>query len=461
MQWTILSADLILIFGAVGLLLAEATRTEYKGRLYAGIAFLSLAAAAAQSVVSFRVGHSQPILGSFVLDQVSLLSRLTAYACAAIGVFSLSKNEDVLDSVKPEVSFLILMQALGVCVMVSSSHLWLAFAGFSLLIVCSVLMVGAGPGRMSSASAQKFLYVSTFALILFMLGMAILSSQVENLGLGDLGAAAALAQEGGSTWTIALGFVTIGILSPLFFAPMAFGFSDVGQGAPMSVFGTWSSLLRLGVLVFLGRIVCNVLATATQVPWYEFLGAMVAATALFGGIQSGSVLGIRSRVLGFSIADLASLTSAVLVLRESAWRAFGHGLLVHAIAMTGLCALLAVLEKRAGRELRGAVRVSPHLTAGVLVCLAVLAALPPLPSWVDRMRLVSHLAQTGSWWLAVLLVVVWVLTTMNYARIVSLLLSEPALQAESVPAVRPARWTAVLFLAVITPIVLLGFIGNH
>ncbi len=431
---------------AANLLVPFATR---RPNLYCAIATLAALLAAAGSL--FVVGSAgdvpmQHLRGMLLFDSTALVAKATLILFVA-GVVLLwigHSGRTLREGDAPEFFTLLLGSTLGMCLMVSTTHLLMIFMAVAIASMPSYLLSGFRKGsRLAAEASLKYVLFGAVTGAMMIYGMSFLYGLYGTLQLGDLTGKAPLA--GASA---ALSLAMIGLLIGLGFkisaVPFHFWCPDVFEGATIEVTTFLSVASKGAALILLLRVVqCIGSVHAGMI-----VGVLGVLTATVGNTAAFSQNNIKRLLAYSSIAQAGYMMCLISAAgaHESAGAPVTQALLlyliIYAIMNLGAFAVAAVVIRQSGERLEnfaGLGRSAPLLAGAFFCCLVSLIGLPPFAGFGAKVNILWVLAHGGGFGLFLVAAIVLntLLSAFYYFRVVRVMYLESP--GDSSP--RRGAWT--------------------
>jgi NADH-quinone oxidoreductase subunit N len=329
--------------------------------------------------------------------------------------------------------FLLLLSALGACILAASAAFASFFLGLELMSVSLYALIGwRRESGLGTEAAIKYLVIAGASSAFLLFGMALFYAETGTMSLSRLAAAGQ-----GPIAPIGLGMMLVGIGFKLAVVPFHLWTPDIYDGAPAAVTGFIATVSKGAMVVVLARAFAPALvgtgganglvgdgagAVSSAFPW---VFAVIAGASMF----AGNILALRERnvkrILAFSsIAHLGYILVAFLAGGEEALRAIAFYLVAYFVTTLGAFAAIAELsgpEKDADdlSHYEGLAARRPWLAAALTAMLLSLAGLPLTAGFVGKFIILRAGAGAELWVLAVILAVNGTISIFYYLKIVS------------------------------------------
>lgn len=313
---------------------------------------------------------------------------------------------------------LLILSAIGMCVVSSTDHVLLAFVGLELLSLSLYVLTAWSKEQPSSTEAglNYFLFGGIAAAAL-LYGISVLYGVSGELQLSAMAAKLA----GKSTDLMALvGMVLVvaGLGFKIAAAPFHLWAPTTYESAPTSTAAFIASGSKVASFLLLTRI-----ATSGWTPlagsgawhgfvagWIPLLAAVAAASLVIGNWVAIAQVNLKRLVAFSAVAQTGYVLVGLLANSSSGNQAVLFYVVSYAVATMGVFALIATLERRGPVQIgdcAGLVQRSPFLAGCLLVYLLSFAGIPPFAGFFGKFYLFlaalqSKDASMGLLWLVLL-----------------------------------------------------------
>jgi NADH-quinone oxidoreductase subunit N len=349
---------------------------------------------------------------------------------------------------------------LGMFVMVSGSNFLVIYLGLELLTLCSYALVALRRDHaVSTEAAMKYFVLGAMASGFLLYGLSMMYGATGSLDIGSVYKQVAAGQVKHQVLVFGLVFIVAGLAFKLGAAPFHMWIPDVYQGAPTAItliVGSAPELAAFGIAIRL--LVEGLLPIATD--WQQMLVILAIGSLLIGNLAAIAQTNLK-RMLAYSTIGqmgfvmLGLLCGVVLGDTRTAANAYSSAMfyivtyVLTFLASVGIILLLARegFESEEISDLAGLNQRSP-LYAGVMaICMFSLAGVPPLVGFYAKLSVLQALiasGQDGYLWLAVFAVVMSLIGSFYYLRVVKVMYFDAPITATTVSA--PADVRIVLSL---------------
>jgi NADH-quinone oxidoreductase subunit N len=431
---------------------------------------------------SFGGNPAQPPawLGSgFLGDHISQFTFLIVGLGTMFTLFMAEISNAGRQLLRPELVCLLLFSSAGIMILASAGEFMTFFTGLELMSVSLYVLVGyqRHDARGLEAAIKYFLMGATASAIILM-GMALIYLNIGSLRWSDL--ATLDVSPSNPFGVIGLLMFICGLAFKLGVAPFHTWGPDVYQGAHSTLTGYMSTLVKVGMVMVVLRILGNgfgggLAAAAGQeggpTPWIASVFWILAALSILVGSVFGLVHNSVKRMLAYSsIANagyfcLAFATLALSPKSIEARQAVLAYTVIYTILNLGTFAILAWLEDNSREdllkeELAGLGKKAPFAAVCLTIFILGLAGIPPAAGFFGKFMLINSAVSAGLIGLAVVMVVLSCISLFYYLSLLVEIWLKPATRSSVNPQDNEdARDVRVLVGLVALASLIIGLIG--
>ena len=359
-----------------------------------------------------------------------------------------------------EMFTLAMFALMGIFVMMSGSNFLVIYLGLELLTLCSYALVALRRDHATSTeAAMKYFVLGAMASGFLLYGLSMLYGATGSLDIAAVFKIVNSGQVKHQVLVFGLVFIVAGLAFKLGAAPFHMWIPDVYQGAPTSVTILIGSAPELAAFAIAIRLLVEGLLPLA-LDWQQMLMIMAIGSLMVGNLAAIAQTNLK-RMLAYSTIGqmgfvlLGLLSGVVNNNTLSAANAYSSAMfyivtyVLTTLATFGIILLLARegFESEEIADLAGLNQRSP-LYAGVMaVCLFSLAGVPPLVGFYAKLAVLQSLVASGQAlyiWLAVFAVLMSLVGSFYYLRVVKVMYFDEPITATTVSA--PADVRLVLTL---------------
>ena len=359
-----------------------------------------------------------------------------------------------------ELFTLAMFSLLGIFVMISGSNFLVIYLGLELLTLSSYALVALRRDHATSTeAAMKYFVLGAMASGFLLYGLSMLYGATGSLDIGTVFKVVNSKQVNHQVLVFGLVFIVSGLAFKLGAVPFHMWIPDVYQGAPTAVTVMIGSAPELAAFAIAIRLLVEGLLPLA-IDWQQMLAIMAIGSLLVGNLAAIAQTNLKRMLAYSTIAQmgfvLLGLMSGVVngntlsaANSYSAAMFYIISYVLTTLATFGIILLLARegFESEEIADLAGLNQRSP-LYAGVMaVCLFSLAGIPPLVGFYAKLTVLQALIGSGQaayLWLAVFAVVMSLIGSFYYLRVVKVMYFDAPITATSVSAGPDVRFVLSL-----------------
>lgn len=383
-------------------------------------------------------------LGSgFLGDQISQFSFLIVGLGTMFTLFMAEISAAGRQLLRPELVSLLLLASAGIMILSSAGEFLAFFTGLELMSVSLYVLVGyqRQDVRGLEAAVKYFLMGATASAIILM-GMALIYLNIGSLRWADfVNLNISLSNPFG---VVGLLMFVCGLAFKLGIAPFHTWGPDVYQGAHSTLTGYMSTLVKVGIVMVVLRILGAGFGKADESAWLAKVFWVLAVLSILVGSVFGLVHNSIKRMLAYSsIANagyfcLAFATLAVAPNSVEARQAVLAYTAIYTILNLGSFAILAWLEDNSREdllkeELAGLGKRAPFASVCLTIFILGLAGIPPAAGFFGKFLLINSAVSAGLIGLAIVMVVLSCISLFYYLSVLVEIWLKPATRSSVQP----------------------------
>ena len=351
---------------------------------------------------------------------------------------------------------------LGMFIMISGNNFLVIYLGLELLTLSSYALVALRRDNATATeAAMKYFVLGAMASGFLLYGLSMLYGATGSLDIGQVFKAVLSGQVKHQVLVFGLVFVVAGLAFKLGVVPFHMWIPDVYQGAPTAITLMIGSAPKLAAFAITMRLLVDGLLPLA-IDWQQMLAVLAIGSLLIGNLAAIAQTNLKRMLaystisqMGFVLLGLLSgvingqVNSAVAENAYSASMFYVVTYVLTTLATFGVILLLARegFESEEISDLAGLNQRSP-LYAGVMaICLFSMAGIPPLVGFYAKLAVLQSLlasGQTAYIALAVFAVVMSLIGSFYYLRVVKVMYFDAPLTATSVSAPLDVRFVLTL-----------------
>jgi NADH-quinone oxidoreductase subunit N len=419
-DFILLSPLLILGAGAVLIMILIALKLSHRIiQLSSLLLFISAFVA-----LNFIFGYvSSSISSLLLLDGFAIfMLGLTIFSSLIVNILSYIYLEDKEESPK-EYYVLLLLAALGSCILSASVHFITFFLGLELLSVALYALIAYMRARHHPVEAGlKYLVLAAFSSAFLLFGMALVYLQTGSMSFAAFGSLLSSSAPDPLALT-GIGLITIGIGFKLALVPFHMWAADVYQGASAPITAFIATASKGGVLAVMIRFFVTV--EGLSIPSVTAVFTVIAIASML----VGNFLALRQRnlkrILAYSsIAHFGYLLVAFIASNTASIHAICFYITTYFLSILTAFGIVTVLssaddEAESLEAYRGLFWQKPLLAVLLMLSLLSLAGLPLTVGFIGKFYVLAVGLRSDFWLGGLVLVLSSLVGLYYYLRVTS------------------------------------------
>jgi len=413
------------------------------------VSLVGLAISAGFAIAMWGGNHESIFNNMLAVDSFAIFFKLLFLGIAFLVILSTVDYASKLARFQGEYYALVLLSALGMMLMASTTELISIYIALELASISLYALVGFLKDEKSTESSLKYLLLGAVASAVLLFGMALVFGTTGQTQLGEI-AQAVQAMSLDTALTnpaLILGIVLLvaGFGFKIAAVPFHMWVPDVYEGAPTPI----TAYLSVGSKAAGFAIILRVFYSAFGLPdWLSMNWGLIFAVLAAISMTLGNVVALPQtnikRMLGYSsiaqagylMVGLAAVGAAPVTdsLGQSSVLFFLAGYAVANLgAFTAIIAISNKLNSDLIQDFSGMIKRAPLLALALTLCLISLIGMPPAAGFMAKFYIFSGAVQNDLLWLVIIAVINSVISAYYYLRVVKIMwFGEPASE-EKVP----------------------------
>ena len=344
---------------------------------------------------------------------------------------------------------------LGMSVMISGQNFLVLYLGLELLTLSSYALVALRRDHANATeAAMKYFVLGAMASGFLLYGISMMYGATGSLDLSAIFKAIASGQIKQQVLVFGLVFIVAGLAFKLGVVPFHMWIPDVYQGAPTAATLMIAGAPKLAAFALVIRVLVEGLLPLA-VDWQQMLALLAVASLLVGNFAAIAQTNLKRMLAYSTIAQMGFVLIGLIAgvvsgNADHAANAYSSAMfyvisyVLTTLASFGIIMLLARqgFESEDITDLAGLNHRSP-LYAGVMaICMFSLAGIPPLVGFYAKLSVLQALVASGQAYavaLAVFAVIMSLIGTFYYLRVVKVMYFEEPVTATTVAATVDVR----------------------
>lgn len=354
-----------------------------------------------QGPTSVAVGGWEVPLGiRLYADGLSVLMLLmTAVVGLAVSLYSLCYFDRQTFSRDWSALWLILWSGLNALFL--SADVFNVYVTLELMGLAAVALVALE--QQAVAAALRYLFVSLFASLFYLLGVGLLYAQYGTL---DMAMLADLMQTDSLSW-MAVALISAALMFKTALFPLHFWLPPAHAGAPAPVSAVLSALVITASFYLLLRLWFGAFDGLLTPALGQALGVLGAVAVIWGSVQALRAERLKLIIAHSTVAQVGYLflifpfansnVAASIAWHGGVWLALAHGLAKSAFFLAAGCIVHSIGHDRV-KELAGSAKYFPVTLFAIGMACTSLIGLPPSGGFLGKWLLLNAAFQDGQWW---------------------------------------------------------------
>ncbi|MDO5613207.1 MAG: NADH-quinone oxidoreductase subunit NuoN [Paracoccus sp. (in: a-proteobacteria)] len=361
--------------------------------------------------------------GMFIDDAFARFAKVVVLISAAAVLAMSAEYMLRRNLLRFEFPILIVLAALGMCLMVSSNDLLTLYMGLELQSLS--LYVVAAMRRDSARSSEaglKYFVLGALSSGLLLYGMSLVYGFAGTTSFAGVMAAVSGGEHLSVGLLFGLVFLLVGLAFKVSAVPFHMWTPDVYEGSPTPVTAFFATAPKVAAMALIARVMFGAFGQATA-DWSQIIAALAAMSMFLGAIAGIGQRDIKRLMAYSSIAHMGFALVGLAAGTAYGVQAMLLYMTIYAVMNVGAFAFILSLE-RDGRpvtdlaSLNSFASAEPMKAWAVLFLMFSLAGVPPFLGFFAKLGVLSAAVDAGMTWLAIAGVVASVIGAFYYLRIV-------------------------------------------
>ena len=370
--------------------------------------------------------------GLFAVDAYSHFAKLLILVAVGLGVVMSLDYAEHANMQRFEFPILMLLAAVGMMLMVSSTSLMTLYLGLELMsLSIYVLAAFARDERRSAEAGLKYFVLGALASGLLLYGVSLVYGFSGSMSFAEIGRAMADPKTASPGLTVGIVFIVAGLAFKVSAVPFHMWTPDVYEGAPTPVTAFMGTAPKVAAIVLLVRLLSDPFG-ALLGQWQQLIVLVSIASMILGSLAAIGQRNIKRLMayssighMGYALIGLAAGTGAGV-------RGVLIYMLTYVFMNAGTFACILAMRRKGHNvegvgDLAGLGRTDPAMALAIAVFMFSMAGIPPFSGFWGKYFIFTAAVQQGMWLLAVIGVLTSVIGAFYYIRIIKVMyFDEPA-----------------------------------
>lgn len=458
-----IAAEFILFFGGCLVLLMDAFKAQQRRVLFLGLIVILLASVAAYSFHIEGAFYS----GMFVSNAYTVLIKVFLLLVAAGFIFSTANFLDKYSFHPGEYLVMLMFMLVGILLMISAQHFMMLYIGMEVQALSAYTL--ASMQRRSSFASEagvKYFILGSLASVFYLLGVSLLYGASGTLAFSDLGTM--VAGSSLSHWAVGVVLVIVSLLFKLSVVPFHLWAPDVYQGAPTPSTAVFSSIVKVGGVVVLIRLLSGPFALLQQVIDLKLVllcGAVLSL--LWGAVVPIFQTSIKRLLTHAGVGHVGFVLLGLSYAKADGLAATSLYILTYCVTAIMVFIALISLQNKQGSEdelddislnsLKGIANIRPKHAFVLAVGFLSMAGVPPLIGFFPKLLILQHVLQQESYIALAVVVITTAVSLFYYLKIIKVMYIDDV----SPHIIQPVNKMRGRLFLVFLPLLLLHIVGGY
>jgi len=364
--------------------------------------------------------------GTFVFDRMAVVFKEIVLGAVILTAISSIGTVGRLRAHRGEYYGMILLSAVGMMLMVSSTELLTLYVSIELsTIALFALAAYHKTNRKSAEAGLKYVIIGGISSAILLYGVALLYGLTGTTDLAAIRTAVLNMYTAAGTFppamTLAMIFVVAGFGFKLALAPFHMWAPDVYEGAPTPITAYLSVASKAAALAAFIRVFFVGLESA-QTVWIQAIAALAALGMIVGNVTAIAQTNIKRMLAYSSVAQIGYVLVGAVALDTWGATAMAFYMLAYLFANMGAFICVIAFSDRTGSDeiahYDGLAQRSPVLAAFFALFLLSLTGIPPTAGFLAKYYVFLSAINAGYMWLVIIGLLTSVIALYYYATVI-------------------------------------------
>jgi NADH-quinone oxidoreductase subunit N len=426
---SLITPEILLAVGAMGLLMIGVFSGPTANRLVMGLAVALLIATGAWMLLI--TGDGTAFGGAFINDPFAkFMKALTLVGSTVALVMSVGfARAEKFD--RFEFPVLILLATLGMMLMVSANDMLSLYMALETQSLALYVVAAINRDNVRSTEAGlKYFVLGALSSGMLLYGISLVYGYTGHTGFDEI-AAALIGGERQLGFVFGLAFVLAGLAFKISAVPFHMWTPDVYEGAPTPVTAFFAAAPKMAAMALIVRVVVDAFAPVTK-DWQQIIVFISIASMLLGAFAAIGQRNIKRLMAYSSIAHMGFALVGLAAGSMAGVRGVAIYMLIYLVMTLGTFAAILAMRRRDGNveqidDLAGLSATNPIMATVLTILMFSLAGIPPLAGFWGKWYVFLAAVEANLWPLAIIGVLASVVGAYYYLRIIKIMwFDEPA-----------------------------------
>jgi NADH-quinone oxidoreductase subunit N len=378
--------------------------------------------------------HGPVMNGMFTLDRfggfMAMLSLLIMAANVTLAIRSLEQDR----LISTEYFVLNVFAALGIIMMISASNMLSLYLSLELQSLSIYVLAAIRKNNTQSSEAGlKYFILGALASGMLLFGISLVYGFSGSIDFAGIDAAMRASATHTMPMIVGLVFILAGIAFKVSAVPFHMWTPDVYVGAPTTVTTLMATVPKIGAIAMMMRMLFGPFGSIVN-EWQQIVWFLSAASMIWSSFAALNQTNIK-RLMAYS--SIGNMGYALVGIAAATKDGAGSVLIYMAIYVVMTMGVFAVIQsmRRDGlaveniSDLAGLSRTRPGRAYAMAILMFSLSGVPPMAGFFGKLVVFQAATGAGLYWLAVIGVVMSVVATYYYLKIVKVMFFDEAAPA--------------------------------
>ena len=372
--------------------------------------------------------------GMLAVDNFSVYFKIIILVSTIFILFFSFSSKEVLEAKSRMGEFyaLIVALAIGMMLMVSSTHMLMMYLSLELSSLTSYILTGYTKEKKSSAEASlKYVIYGALASGLMLFGISLVYGFTGSMDFAVIQSKLSDGSTNELILLISFLLIVVGFGYKISAVPFHYWTPDVYEGAPITItallsvaskaagFGMLMRFIRTSLVT--DNVIDGFWVTVPNVPLEEVLILLSVLTMLIGNLVALWQENLKRLLAYSSIAHAGYMLLGLVVLGNEGFSATMIYFAIYLFMNFGAFYVVMLIANKTGSEMmdnyKGLSKRNSFLSVAMAIFLISLTGLPPTAGFVAKLYIFAALVNSKFIWLAVFGVLMGVISLYYYVRI--------------------------------------------
>lgn len=407
----------------------------------------------AASLFALKFLQMEPVYYAFneavISDTFTVFTKALILISAFIIILLSKKNVTKRNHKTFQFYMLLIAGVLASLFVVSANDFVTLTVSLEMLSFSMYFLIAYKKGYFSKEASFKYIITNSFATAVYLFGVSYLYGVTGNLNFNGI-IEYFLQNEPTLIYTLAIIFISVGLLFKLAILPFANWILDVYEGGATSVSAYVATVPKIAVLAILARLFAFILGNSFELP--VILIILAVATAIWANI-----LAVRQKNILRILACSSSANASYMLFALSLVSVYNLStvlfyLVTYVFMNLGVFSAIIILENSNYssklQDLKGLAYSNPLFTLAFAVCVFGLAGFPITSGFIAKIYLFSAIIRSGAIFIPMLLILALtiVIACYYYTNIIKIMFEKNVIDENEIIPHKASSATVILYV---------------